>query len=149
MADTVYHEARHCQQWFMMARFRAGQGQSAQAIASELGIPANIASAAAANPLKHGSTEALEAKGWYESVYGSGSSHREKVLTGLDKKGEELHKAEEAAKKNPTKENQAKLKKIQAEYDALYKQYRDLPEEADAWRVGGQVSGSYTAGGSP
>lgn len=147
MADTVYHESRHCQQWFMMAQLRAGQGKSAQDIATELGIPNNIASAAVAKPLKHGSMEALQAKGFYESVYGSGSTHRENVLTGLDKKGEELHKAEEAAKKNPTKENEAKLKKIQAEYEALYRQYRDLPEEADAWRVGGQITSQYTAGG--
>lgn len=147
MADTVYHESRHCQQWFMMAQLRAGQGKSAKDIATELGIPNNIANAAVAKPLKHGSMEALQAKGFYESVYGSGSTHREKVLTGLDKKGEELHKAEEAAMKNPTKENQAKLKKIQAEYHAIYEQYRDLPEEADAWRVGGQITSQYTAGG--
>ena len=146
MANTVYHEARHSQQWFMMAQMRAGQGRSAKQIATELGIPATIASAAVDKPLKHGSMEALEAKGWYESVYGAQSTHRENVLTGLDKKGKQLHDAQDEYKKNPTKENKAKLKKVRAEYDELYREYRDLPEEADAWRVGDQVTNSYLAG---
>lgn len=32
LADTVYHEARHTEQWFNMAQLRAGQGLSAKAL---------------------------------------------------------------------------------------------------------------------
>ena len=79
IADTLYHEARHAEQWFRVARMKAGQlmkaGQKkiAKKIASPLkegglGIPEEVASEAVRHPLKSSSagTRALitEAKGW-------------------------------------------------------------------------------------
>jgi len=109
MADTVYHEARHAEQWYRMAQMRAGQGRTAAQIATEMGIPARIAAVAAGAPLARGSMDALIADGWYQSVYGSGSAHRERVL-------------------GPT---------------GTYDEYMNLPEESDAWRVGGAVTEAY------
>jgi len=109
MADTVYHEARHAEQWYRMAQMRAGQGRTAAQIATEMGIPARIAALAAGAPLAEGSMDALIADGWYQSVYGSGSAHRERVL-------------------GPT---------------GTYDEYMNLPEESDAWRVGGAVTEAY------
>jgi uncharacterized protein (DUF433 family) len=109
LASTVYHEARHAEQWYRMAQMLAGQGRTAAEIAYGMGIPNRIAVAAVANPLASGSMEALIADGWYQSVYGTGRAHRERVL-------------------GPTGTTQ---------------EYRNLPEESDAWRVFGQVTEGY------
>ncbi len=109
VADTVYHEARHAEQWYRMAQMRAGQGRTADQIAHEMSIPPRIANEAFGDPLAPGSMEALIADGWYQSVYGTGSAHRERVL-------------------GPT---------------GTYEEYRALPEESDAWRVGGDVTEAY------
>ncbi|OUL28219.1 peptidoglycan-binding domain-containing protein [Nostoc sp. 106C] len=143
IADTVYHESRHAEQWYMMAQMLAGKGKSAKAIAKEMDIPPNIASSAVNNPLKSGSMEALIAEGWYESVYGAKADYRDRVLTDLDTKQKALDKAKEQHDKSPTDANQAKLDKAQKQYDIAYEKYRDLPEEADAWRVGGAVTDAY------
>jgi hypothetical protein len=101
-ANTVIHEARHAEQWFNMAQKLAGEGKKAKDIADEMGIPTKIAKAACANPIGKGQVKSLVAKNWYESIYGSGSDHRDQVL------GD----------------------------DGSYEDYRNLPEESDAWRVG-------------
>ena len=49
-AVYVYHEARHAEQWFRMARERAGLGAT-QADLEALGHPSDIAAAAIANPI--------------------------------------------------------------------------------------------------
>lgn len=112
LADTMYHEARHAEQWYRMAQLLAGQGRTAGQIATQMGIPARIAAEAAANPIEPGSMEALIVDGWFQSVYGTGSAHRRHVL-------------------GPS---------------GTYEQYRNLPEESDAWRVGTSVKDAYAAG---
>jgi hypothetical protein len=110
-ANTVIHEARHAEQWFNMAQLLAGRGKTAREIATELGIPLRIAKAAVANPLKGTQGKAAVANNWYQSVYGTGSEHREKTL------GE----------------------------DGKYEDYRNLPEEHDAWRVGDEFDAKLKA----
>ena len=110
-ADTVYHEARHAEQWFRMAQMRAGQGRTAAQIASEMGIPAAQAAAAFAAPLAEGSMDALIADGWYQSVYGTGREERRHALSD----------------------------------EGTFAEYQNLPEESDAWRVGGATTSAYQA----
>jgi len=52
VADTIYHEARHSQQYYTAAQIMAGEGSDAAAIAVGVGIPQNIADLAFANPIK-------------------------------------------------------------------------------------------------
>jgi peptidoglycan hydrolase-like protein with peptidoglycan-binding domain len=139
IAGTVYHEARHAEQWHMMARYLAGRGRSAATIATEMGIPAKIAADAKSKPLKPGSMEALIAEGWHENVYGAGAERRNQVLTRAEAKKTALDKAKEAHAKNPTPANKAKLEQAQREFDAAEQQYRDLPEENDAFAVADQM----------
>jgi hypothetical protein len=150
--DTVYHEARHAEQWFRMARLQAGKGWKAWKIATTLGIPVKIAKAAVANPLSGTGADATEASAWFESVYGKGSKHREKTLTDLSKTRKALKKAREALEKlnkNPKatqKQKEAAQKKVD---EALkkrmetYAAYRALPEEADAWATGSDVETEF------
>ncbi|RMG61687.1 MAG: hypothetical protein D6722_19325 [Bacteroidetes bacterium] len=80
IANTVYHEARHAEQWYNIAQLRAGQGRNAAQIASELGIPNNIATAAVADPIAPGSAKALIAQNWYNNIYGAGGARRNRIL---------------------------------------------------------------------
>jgi hypothetical protein len=92
-----------------MAQMLAGQGRTAAQIANGMGIPNRIAVEAVAHPLASGSMEALIADGWYQSVYGRGRAHRERVL-------------------RPT---------------GTWEEYLNLPEESDAWRLGGGITEAY------
>jgi hypothetical protein len=80
MADTIYHESRHAEQFYRIAQMLAGQDKSAQEIFDETRIRSDICDKAVGEPLAPGSMEALIADGWYQSVFGTGSEHREAVL---------------------------------------------------------------------
>jgi hypothetical protein len=123
MADTVYHEARHSEQWYRIARVRAGEGKTADEIASGLFIPAKVAKKAAKNPLKPSSgmfttkkgrerqqAKIAEGKDWEKSIYGAGATHRNEVLGDIQNR---------------------------------YAEYKALPEEKDAWAVGGAVTTAF------
>ncbi len=147
-ADTVYHEARHTEQWFRMAQLRAGQGLSAAAITTELFIPARIATAARAAPLARGSMEAVIAQGWWDSVYGSGSAHREAVLAEIDRAATARRLAADLHAANPTAATQAALDRADARFQRAFAAYQNLPEENDAWATG-PLAAAGISGGSP
>lgn len=110
LVDTVYHEARHAEQWFRMARERIGLGATVEQATEHGDIPEWVVQWAALAPITQCDYSQYEAEQWYQSVYGSGSAHREHVLT---------------------------------DPDAPYEDYRNLPEEADAWRTGDAVNEAY------
>ncbi len=146
IADTVYHEARHTEQWYRMAQLRAAQGLSAAAITTELGIPARIATLAKADPLVRGSMLAVIAQGWWDSVYGAGAERRDAVLTEVDRADTALKQARQRATANPTAANQAALERAQARFDRAFAAYRNLPEENDAWATGPSAAAGVTSG---
>jgi hypothetical protein len=80
-ANTVYHESRHTEQWYRMARLRAGLGDDPETLATNLGIPLEMAQLAAGDPILQSDVETHEAQQWYESVYGAGRDHRGAVLS--------------------------------------------------------------------
>ena len=120
LGDAIYHESRHSEQWFRMARLKAGEGLDNGQIATNMFIPADIAQAAVDRPLKPLSkttrmlrrrhfverqdAKLQEAKDWHKSVYGADSAHRNQVLSDINNR---------------------------------YGDYRALSEEVDAWAVGG------------
>jgi hypothetical protein len=148
ITDTVYHEARHTEQWFRMAQLRAGQGLSAAAIATELGIPARIATAARALPLARGSMEALIAQGWWDNVYGAGRNRRNAVLRELNASLTARRRASDAHAAAPTPATQAALDRANARFQRAFAAYQNLPEENDAWNTGTLAAPGIT-GGSP
>jgi peptidoglycan hydrolase-like protein with peptidoglycan-binding domain len=105
-ANTIIHEARHAEQWYNMAQRLAGEGKTAEEIMTQMSLPEKIAKEAVADPIGKNTAKSLVVKGMYESVYGSGSDHRDKVL-------------------GP---------------DGTQKEYKALPEESDAWRVGDEFN---------
>jgi uncharacterized Zn-binding protein involved in type VI secretion len=109
LSNTVYHESRHGEQWYHAAQYRAAQGEDADDIARNTGVPQNVAEAAHDNPAPAGTSEGAIGEAVNTSVYGDRREHREGVLT-------DLGQAHPAA--------------------GTYDQYRALPEEEDAWRQG-------------
>ncbi len=146
IASTVYHEARHTEQWFRMAQLRAAQGLGAAAIARELGIEARIALLARAEPLVRGSMEAVIAQGWWDSVYGAGSAHREAVLGRVDRAATERRAARAAFAANATAANQARLDRANERFAVAFAAYQNLPEENDAWATEPAAAAGITSG---
>ncbi len=109
LGNTVYHEARHGEQWYGMAQSQAGSFGSGGALASNMGIPQSVGNSAFANPAAAGSYTSGFGNTMYQSVYGPDGGYRNGVLTSLGN--------------TPPPPNG-------------YQQYRALPEERDAWRTG-------------
>jgi len=166
MADTVYHESRHAEQWHRMARMLAGQGKSGEEIAKQTYIRKDVCEDAAKKPLKGSGQEAKEGQEWLDSVYGAKAAHRNTVLTNLGTHGATYQTkvqdiaAKQAAydvvNKNPTSTKAQKdaamaawvtaynaYTTAKAAFETTYAQYRALPEEKDAWAVGGDVGTAY------
>jgi hypothetical protein len=145
-ADTVWHEARHTEQWFRMAQLRAGQGLKAPALVKELGIPAAEAAKARAAPITGKSPLAVIAQGWWDSVYGAGGAHRGAVLDEIDAASKALDKARAKFGANKTAQNKAALVKAKARFDKAFAAYQNLPEENDAWATGPAAAVGVTSG---
>jgi hypothetical protein len=146
VVDTVYHEARHCEQWFRMAQMRAGQGLSAKAIADEMSIPLAIALRAVAHPIARGTVAAAIAEGWFDSFYGSGKAHNSEVIARASAAADAVHKAQAAFDKNPTPANLAALDRANARLDKDYADYKELPTENDAIITGRRASPGISRG---
>lgn len=97
LTDTVYHEARHGEQWSHMARKMAGDEkrkkpkptdqQVADKIAHDTSMDESIIDNAVKNPITPSSPEFACAEAMTDAVYGKGSDHRDKTLTDLEDKG--------------------------------------------------------------
>ena len=151
LVNTVAHEGQHAEQWFRMAQIEAMTGADAAAISKKLGIPIEVAEAAAevqkgTRPglkLAGGAAEA-EARAFYESVYGANRGARKATFKELDAAADELREAarewggvEELTMPNAQREAAAKrLTAAKARREAAMAAYKRLPEEADAFRVG-------------
>ena len=98
-ADTVYHEARHAEQWYRMAQLLASRGKTAGQIKWKMSIPLKIAKAAVKDPLKSDSPQKAGAESWYESVYGAKASYRNKTLRNIRKFVTRLKSAKKARSK--------------------------------------------------
>ena len=83
LANATWHEGRHAEQWWHMARQQAGNGQSAAQIASGMSIPNSMANAAAANPLTGTSPQSNLASASWDSVYGARGNYRNQVLNNI------------------------------------------------------------------
>jgi hypothetical protein len=147
VAEVVYHEARHCEQWWHMARLVAGNARSgvflaqtlnrpdlrtlqigspalaqagAQHIATTMFIPRNIAHLALQQPMGGADPLLNLTKAWYKSVYGE--SNRGIVLRGLA-----------LQRKSVPGEAAVLLQDFHANMHRTYS--GQLPEEVDAWGI--------------
>lgn len=131
LGDTVVHEARHCEQWYRMARYLAGERRAkgilvtGRELSQRLGIDDPAVCQQAANALPLGLAEKQEAVEWYESVYGSQSSFRQNTFAlSLTRTG------------NGGDWQSGQFTRYQ----------RALAEEEDAWNTGLELQNLYLAG---
>lgn len=152
---TVFHEARHAEQWYRMAQIDAANGKTADQIVRANGIPQDVAAKAVANPLDLTSSLGQKAQTWYDSVQGKDSGHREQTLTEKREiKAQLVLKKVElealvasfqalVAQDSPSLEAMkdaerlaeslvAEITALEAREKELYEAYRALPEEVDA-----------------
>ncbi|MBA2280980.1 MAG: peptidoglycan-binding protein [Actinomycetota bacterium] len=134
IVDTVYHEARHAEQWYNILRLMAGlhslqadgQFQLPDGSWSTAVVDQRAIAAAVADPMLQSTRTNGAAVDWYESFFGSGSANRDAVLGSIS----------DADDTNDR-----------------HGEYRTgLPEEADSWDTGGNVQREYRqygAGGGP
>jgi hypothetical protein len=160
LVDTIYHEARHAEQWFRIAQLRclqrrarnrqASDDQIARAVSTELGIPKNIAAEAVkAPPFALGSMDALIAQGWFDSVYGSGATRRDQILTELDKAEKALEAAKKRQKEHPSPANQLAVERAQERVNRAIAGHATLPEEDDAFVAGERSEHGVVRGAPP
>ncbi|TMQ25575.1 MAG: hypothetical protein E6J90_05695 [Deltaproteobacteria bacterium] len=135
----------------MMARSMAEGGMSPAEISAKTGIPEPVCDAAAAEP-KMSPQQAADAQTYYDSVYGKNSTQRNQILNDLKTNPADVQKAAadyNAIKDDPhvsAAEKQAKLDAWRAAYDKMqrnYQDYRNLPEEADAWATGNAAEQAF------
>ncbi len=147
LGNTIAHEARHCEQWFRVARLmaeeRANKGLTVDAktgkmIAGELNIPMMPATKAATFVKPLTTAERAEAQKWHRSILGSGAMNRVLVESTF-----------QSLKPVDTKAEVVSDPKLVREIGSLtqtrlfgYYQ-RDLPYEDDAWAVGAKVEEAF------
>ena len=134
LTGAARHEARHAEQWFRMAQLRAAQGRSADEIATEMSLPAAVAAAAASSPLAAGRLAAQSAT-WWDSVYGGGNEHRNRVLAEVAAAKSGYDQAARAYRERPSEAAAAAMAEAARVLEPVYASYRALPEEADAFEV--------------
>lgn len=127
LITLIFHEARHCEQWFHMARYAAvGHQVTAAKLAADLFIPQNIATLAVTRKMGVNDPLLKLTKGWYESVYGAKSGFREINLGGLMLR---------------RRGDNALLNQFRNGFHSRYS--GSLPEEKDAWAIQDLVASHY------
>jgi hypothetical protein len=79
LAQVVYHEARHAEQYFRIARVKAGMKWKANTISDSFGMPERVTKEAARHPLKGDGPEVQEAESWEASIYGGRAEESAKI----------------------------------------------------------------------
>jgi hypothetical protein len=151
VAATVYHEARHAEQWFRMAQARAGRGESADQIATGLALPLPIVAQAAKRPFSVQSTDGRAATAMDASVHSPEwetahwlLEYEELVFKGLDARYQALLTAKDASPSElqaAGNQRETLLERIRANEQA----YRALPAERDAFAVQAEFEHAYLA----
>lgn len=199
LGDTLAHETRHGEQWYLIARRDAAEGMDAAAIQRQRHLPNVIAQQAARQPLAADDSRRACADAMHRSVYGADAAARNRTIRGLKTHGDQVAEAKAAyeaaiarTREMAERANQANdayktltttqsadpadvaaaLQSAQAAYadwqtakgesdSALthwqnshaaqqqnYADYRALPEEADAWDVGGRTGAAMSGDGN-
>ncbi len=149
---TVYHEMRHAEQYFRVARMLAGQGEDASGITKSLGLAGVATTVAVQTPLKDPSRmkfkskeeqqqreqEYEEAKAWRGAMalyHGKGG-----ISETLEQSLAEYFSARDQLRATPQDTNlQLLYTKAWHKARGAYKLYHQAAVEADAWRVGGAI----------
>jgi hypothetical protein len=118
IASTFYHETRHCEQAWHIARFDAMVQNSFVNMSANLSIPVTVAQKAVSKKMKHNDAMLKLATLWHESIYGSGKAKRELTL-----------------QRSNLRQNGSDRMMHGFRLGAWNQYSGSLPEEKDAWTV--------------
>lgn len=125
VAVTVYHEARHLEQYHKMARMLAAKGLSASAITRKMKIPARVAHDAHDNPLRVGTPEFITAEDQFEGTFGPGKARHDQA----EAEAVQAERALAAAKRSG---DPSAIAKAEARREAARVKHDRLTTETDA-----------------
>ena len=175
-AGTVYHEVRHAEQFYRVARLLAGEGIPAGDIAKRLGLVQGTADLATQHPLAkpkdYGKQHKSEEKRLRDAEYGEAVAWRGVVDKGDRGKSvyEEVSEKMSAAQieygtahknlnmafaafkqdliaKKDLDQVVGEFRQAWTTYKGMYMAYHMTPVERDAWKVGGGME--HGLGGDP
>lgn len=151
LLNTVYHEARHAEQSFLIARMLIRRGGSPAETAQKTRIPLPVCEAAARTPpLSRAQTEAASV--WFDSMLGPGAIRTTRVYAAFDRTAlmlsaaQQAHRASEMDPHRSQEEKQQTAREVHrlAEQLAqLHRAYEAAPEEKDAIAVGNAAGRIY------
>jgi hypothetical protein len=154
IAATVYHEARHAEQWYRMARMLIAKKMTPEEITDRSKIPLEVTQHAKQNLFTSMTKkEADEASTWFDSVYGAHAADRAEILTRepvLRKAYDDAVAENKRIGADPVASQADKtaaaqrLQQATATYRTeILDKYHALPEEADSEAVEGQLKATY------
>nr|WP_147363307.1 hypothetical protein [Deinococcus sp. RM] len=136
--STLYHEARHAEQAFMVARLLYGNGLKTDDIYKQTRINPTLLKAAAAKPIRADSPAGIVANEWYQSKYGALAAQRSQTMSDLNTNRMTIASVEQSLAaietRRKTLEQQLQSGKLPAaektrvknDLDLLAKQARDM-----------------------
>jgi hypothetical protein len=136
LKETVYHEARHAEQVYGMARMlAASKTRSAAQITALTGTTEKpeVAIEAKTRPFERGTPEFVVAEELFDATHGSEGKRHDALERRVVAKRKERDAALKAANGDRT---DPRVVKAQREYDAVFEQYADLADETDAFATG-------------
>ncbi len=164
LATYLYHEMRHAQQFFYMAKYLSTQAQpptgkplTPQQIQGKTSIPLEVINQAIKAPPLN-SQQLEKANQWYQSIYGTGRQYRTDfyakefypTINAYQQAFNDYNQATNQAPKNPDRVTSLKLEKLYQDLIAKYQKfkaadtkYRALPEEKDAYTIGSLLENRY------
>lgn len=146
LAEFAYHEARHGEQVFRIARYLAGHGWSVGGVARKTGIPRRVAQAAKATPLQPGTAEALVAQGWFDSLYGRGLARTREVVRAAIQAKWEVLTHECRCSLTTCAQHDPQLAAAKRAYAARLDAYKTLAHENDSYATGSLAADAVRVG---
>jgi hypothetical protein len=157
LLENAYHEGDHAQQWFEMIRLKASEGWTFPQLKQRFGVPDEVIRRARQPDMLLDASHPRFAKAteFYESMLGGGARERARILTelpGVTKALEDKTFALESLIRKPgvtqleRTSAEAELQTAWDKYTKVYGEYRSLPEEVEAWRLGRERADWAAAG---
>jgi hypothetical protein len=152
LVDTVYHEARHAEQNFRIARLLAGQqGMTIEKIQKQTSIARRAIEVASKNPLAADDPQSKQAQAMFDDKYGAGHDHHKTAEEDAKLKinaYKEVQKRAEDPKASPDDKAaaQRELEAMKPSVKAAWEAYSSLATEADALPTGQRAAAAMSPG---